>query len=78
MDGEDGAHTHAESADGEHLVVLVVVALAHRRLGPSSSATISTVNRALSSPAVYAAAGVGRRPLGCLAQSTWEMICPLA
>jgi hypothetical protein len=38
-DGEDGARTHAEGADGEHLVVLVVVALAHRRLGPSSSAT---------------------------------------
>jgi hypothetical protein len=35
--GEDGAHTHAEGADGEHLVVLVVVALAHRRHGPSSS-----------------------------------------
>jgi hypothetical protein len=34
------------------LVVLVVVAVAHRRLGPSSSATTSTVDRALPSSAV--------------------------
>src|SRR5829696_1814010 len=34
------------------LVALVVVAVAHRRLGPSSSATTSTVERALSSSAV--------------------------
>jgi hypothetical protein len=36
------------------LVVLVVVAVAHRRLGPSSSATTSTVARALPSSAVQA------------------------
>jgi hypothetical protein len=34
------------------LVVLVVVAVAHRRLGPSSSATTSTMDRALPSSAV--------------------------
>ena len=34
------------------LVALVVVAVAHRRLGPSSSATTSTVDRALPSSAV--------------------------
>jgi hypothetical protein len=34
------------------LLVLVVVAVAHRRLGPSSSATTSTVDRALPSPVV--------------------------
>ena len=33
-------------------VALVVVAVAHRRLGPSSSATTSTADRALPSPAV--------------------------
>jgi hypothetical protein len=36
------------------LVVLVVVAVAQRRLGPSSSATTSTVDRVLPSPAVHA------------------------
>src|SRR5215207_10464272 len=35
-------------------VVLVVVAVAHRRLGPSSSATTSTTERALPSSAVHA------------------------
>jgi hypothetical protein len=35
-------------------VVLVVVAVAHRRLGPSSSAMTSTVERALPSSAVHA------------------------
>jgi hypothetical protein len=34
-------------------VVLVVVAVAHRRLGPSSSATTSTTDRALPSSAVH-------------------------
>jgi hypothetical protein len=36
------------------LVVLVVVAVAHRKLGPSSSATTSTVDRALPPSAVQA------------------------
>jgi len=38
----------------ELLVTLVVVAVAHRRLGPSSSATTSTMERALLSSAVHA------------------------
>jgi hypothetical protein len=38
----------------ELLVALVVVAVAQRRLGPSSSATTSTVDRALPSSAVQA------------------------
>jgi hypothetical protein len=37
-------------------VVLVVVAVAQRRLGPSSSATTSTTERALPSSAVQAVA----------------------
>jgi hypothetical protein len=40
-------------------VALVVVAVAYRRLGPSSSAVTSTVDRALPSSAVQLAAEVG-------------------
>jgi hypothetical protein len=45
-------------------VVLVVVA--HRRLGPNSSATTSTVERAVPSSAVQARCWSGTRPLGWL------------
>jgi hypothetical protein len=45
---------------------VILVAVAHRRLGPSSSATTSTTERALPpSSAVRSAAGTGPRPLGC-------------
>jgi hypothetical protein len=56
----------------EVLVVLVVVAVAQRRLGPSSSATTSTVERALPSPAVqltHDLAALREGSAGCLAWS---------
>jgi hypothetical protein len=51
------------------LVALVVVAVAHRRLGPSSSATTSTVDRALPSAAVQ---------LRCWSRPTTTTRLPLA
>jgi hypothetical protein len=60
-------------------VVLVVVAVAQRRLGPSSSATTSTVERALPSSAVHARCWsrptiTTRLPLesDCVACSAWS------
>ncbi len=60
-------------------VALVVVAVAHRRLGPSSSATTSTVDRALPSSAVHARCWsrpttTTRLPLesDCAACSAWS------
>jgi hypothetical protein len=51
------------------LVALVVVAVAHRRLGPSSSATTSTTDRALPSSAVQ---------LRCWSRPTTTIRLPLA
>jgi hypothetical protein len=53
------------------LMALAGVAVAHRRLGPSSSAMTSTVERALPSSAVQAAAGADPRPRpGCPCSAT--------